>query len=76
MNVRFTQLTLGPIGWVLVLGAGLILGYGLSTLGLALPVALIVGVGGLYATLLFLDRRAARQPARAPRRRSRTRQRR
>jgi hypothetical protein len=75
MNLRFTQLTLGPIGWVLVIGAGLVLGYGLSTAGMPLAVALILGVGGLYTALLILDRRAARQLIRGPRRR-RSRQRR
>jgi hypothetical protein len=73
MNVRFSQLTLGPIGWVLVVGAGLVLGVGLARVGVFLLLALILGVGGVLGTLLFLDRRTAKRIARgrvATRRRS------
>jgi hypothetical protein len=76
MNLRFTQLTLGPIGWAMVIGAGLVLGYGLSNLGIFVPLALVIGVAAVLGTLFFLDRRTASRLAkgrvqrrRAPRRR-------
>jgi uncharacterized iron-regulated membrane protein len=73
MNLRFTQLTLGPIGWVLVVGAGLVLGYGLSNVGIFLPLALAIGVLGVLGTLLILDRRAAKRLTQPRRRRTRSR---
>jgi hypothetical protein len=71
MKLRFTQLTIGRPGWILIGAATLVLAIGLFRAGLPFVLAVVVAPVSVLGAILWLDRREAKRGPRRARRRRR-----